>query len=100
MIGGMGRSWTVPVFILNGHFPDAFPADEDPHYRISKLCRVSVTLGKGQIPLGKVFVECNTRQTTPGKDSHGKVDFAECRISGTRQSSHVAPLWAGTLPSA
>ena len=30
MIGGMGRSWTVPVYILNGHFPDAFPAEEDP----------------------------------------------------------------------
>ncbi|KAJ1255823.1 hypothetical protein BS78_K154700 [Paspalum vaginatum] len=30
LIGGMGRSWAVPVFILNGHFPDAFPADEDP----------------------------------------------------------------------
>jgi len=30
MIGGMGRSWSVPVHILNGNFPDAFPADEDP----------------------------------------------------------------------
>lgn len=30
LIGGMGRSWTVPVYILNGHFPDAFPAVEDP----------------------------------------------------------------------
>lgn len=30
LIGGMGRSWTVPVYLLNGHFPDAFPADEDP----------------------------------------------------------------------
>lgn len=28
LIGGMGRSWSVPVYILNGHFPDAFPADE------------------------------------------------------------------------
>jgi hypothetical protein len=26
----MGRSWSVPVYILNGHFPDAFPAEEDP----------------------------------------------------------------------
>jgi hypothetical protein len=26
----MGRSWSVPVYILNGHFPDVFPADEDP----------------------------------------------------------------------
>ena len=30
MIGGAGRSWTVPVYILNGNFPDVFPADEDP----------------------------------------------------------------------
>jgi len=29
MIGGMGRSWTVPVYILNGHFPDAFPTEKD-----------------------------------------------------------------------
>ena len=55
------------------------------HYRISKLCRVSVTLGKGQVTLGKVFAECNTRQTTLGKESHGNADFAECRITGTRQ---------------
>ena len=55
------------------------------HYRISKLCRVSVTLGKGQVTLGKVFAECNTRQTTLGKESHGNEDFAECRITGTRQ---------------
>lgn len=26
----MGRSWSVPVYILDGHFPDAFPAEEDP----------------------------------------------------------------------
>ena len=26
----MGRSWAVSVYILNGQFPDAFPADEDP----------------------------------------------------------------------
>jgi hypothetical protein len=26
----MGRSWSVPVYILNGPFPDVFPADEDP----------------------------------------------------------------------
>ena len=30
MLGGTGRSWAVPVYILNGNFPDAFPADEDP----------------------------------------------------------------------
>lgn len=30
LIGGMGCSWSIPVYILNGHFPDAFPANEDP----------------------------------------------------------------------
>lgn len=30
LIGGMGISWAVPVYILNGHFPDAFSADKDP----------------------------------------------------------------------
>jgi hypothetical protein len=30
MLGGMGRSWSVPVYILNGQFPDAFPDEEDP----------------------------------------------------------------------
>ncbi|TVU08508.1 hypothetical protein EJB05_41913, partial [Eragrostis curvula] len=30
MLGGNGRSWTVPVYILDGQFPDIFPADEDP----------------------------------------------------------------------
>ena len=30
MLGGVGRSWAVPVYILNGNFPDAFPAEEDP----------------------------------------------------------------------
>lgn len=29
-VGGAGRSWSVPVFMLNGHFLDAFPVDEDP----------------------------------------------------------------------
>ena len=29
LIGGMGCSWAVSVYILNGQFPDAFPADED-----------------------------------------------------------------------
>jgi hypothetical protein len=30
MLGGAGRSWIIPVFILNGNFPDGFPQDEDP----------------------------------------------------------------------
>lgn len=29
-LGGMGRSWTVPTFILGGHLPDVMPTDEDP----------------------------------------------------------------------
>ncbi|TVT99435.1 hypothetical protein EJB05_55207, partial [Eragrostis curvula] len=30
MLGGNGRSWAVPVYILDGVFPDVFPGDEDP----------------------------------------------------------------------
>jgi hypothetical protein len=30
MLGGTGKSWAVPVYILNGNFPDAFPVDENP----------------------------------------------------------------------
>ncbi|CAN6359072.1 unnamed protein product [Urochloa humidicola] len=30
MLGGNGRSWSVPVYILGGHFPDAFPPNKDP----------------------------------------------------------------------
>ena len=30
LVSGMGRSWSVPVFILNGHFLDGFPPEEDP----------------------------------------------------------------------
>ena len=70
------------------------------HDRIHWLCRVPVTLGKGQFALGKLFAECNTRQTPLGKASHGTVVFAECRISGTRHRSHVARPWAASLPSA
>jgi hypothetical protein len=29
-IGGNGQSWTVPTYILGGHFPDGMPSDEDP----------------------------------------------------------------------
>ena len=55
------------------------------HYRIYWLCRVPVTLGKGQFAIDKLFAECYTRQTPLGKASHRKGIFAECRISGTRQ---------------
>ena len=68
------------------------------HYRISKLCRVSVTLGKVQVTLGKVFAECNTRQTTLGKESHGNADFAECRITGTRQTICRVPWHSVNKP--
>ncbi|TVU06152.1 hypothetical protein EJB05_49350, partial [Eragrostis curvula] len=29
VLGGNGRSWSVPVYILNGAFPDEFPPGED-----------------------------------------------------------------------
>lgn len=30
MLGGLGRSWQVLVYILNGNFPDVFRGEEDP----------------------------------------------------------------------
>ena len=30
VLGGNGRSWFAPVYIIGGHFPDVFPQDEDP----------------------------------------------------------------------
>lgn len=30
ILGGNGQSWSFPCYILDGHFPNAFPADEDP----------------------------------------------------------------------
>jgi hypothetical protein len=29
-LGGNGRSWSVPTYILGGDFPDGMPPDEDP----------------------------------------------------------------------
>ena len=29
-IGGQGRSWSVPTFILGGNFLGGMPSDEDP----------------------------------------------------------------------
>jgi len=59
--------------------------------------------GKGQIALGKAFAEYGTRQRTHGKKLIGKVLFAECLLSGTRQRKATvtapAPLTVA-LPSA
>lgn len=30
VLGGNGQSWTAACYILDGHFPDAFPPEEDP----------------------------------------------------------------------
>ena len=68
------------------------------HYRIHWLCRVPVTLGKGQFALGKLFAECYTWQTPLGKASHGKAIFAECRISGTRQRLCREPWHSAKQP--
>lgn len=28
-MGGLGKSWAVPIYVLNGNFPDEFPGEED-----------------------------------------------------------------------
>ena len=56
------------------------------HYRILVLCRVQAALGKARFTLGKGFAECRTRQRALAKEFVGKEFFAECHLSGTRQS--------------
>ena len=56
------------------------------HYRTQWICRVPGALGKAQFALGKGFAECCTRQRPLGKKWVGKDVFAECLLSGTRQS--------------
>ena len=62
------------------------PIFNPSHYWIQALCRVPNALGKGYFALGKAFAECSTRQRASGKKSVGKEFFAECLLSGTRQS--------------
>ena len=86
----------MPSLILEYSMSVSSPATSvlqasSTHYRNSKLCRVSDTLGK-------VFAECNTRQTTLGKGSHGKVYFAECRNTGTRQRFCGVPWYSAKKP--
>ena len=72
------------------------------HYRTQVLCRVSQTLGKGRKTLGKLLVECSTRQSAHGLSSTGEAGFAECLFSGTRQTFAVCQValgkksWNGT----
>jgi len=56
------------------------------HYRIQAICRVPNALGKGYFALGKAFAECSTRQRAFGKKPVGEEFFAECLLSGIRQS--------------
>ena len=47
---------------------------------------MSAALGKARNILDKGFAECHTRQRALGKELIGKEAFAECFLSGTRQS--------------
>ena len=94
-VGG-GRGWTGKKKKKDSRYINCYRLLHENHYRIQPLCRVPVTLGKGQFALGKLFAECNTRQTPLGKASHDTVVFAECRISGTRQRLCQEP-WHSAL---
>jgi len=56
------------------------------HYRTPVVRRVSETLGKIHKTLGKC-----TRRTALVKNSDDKANFAECLLSGTRQSLCECP---------
>jgi hypothetical protein len=58
------------------------------------LCRVPQALGKASKILGKLFVECDTRQRGLGKLYVGNDFFVECIMSGTRQSLCRVPSGA------
>jgi len=58
----------------------------DTHNWKQGLCRVSTALGKGLKTLGKGFAERCTRHRPLGEKKVGKAFFAECHLSGTRQS--------------
>jgi hypothetical protein len=59
---------------------------EHSHYCTRLVCRVLGALGKAQDALGKGFAECNTRHKPLAKKLAGIAGFAECYLSGTRQS--------------
>jgi hypothetical protein len=54
LLGGGGRSWTVPTYILNGNFPDGFPQDEDlvPLDGVSHPVNVEVNEANADAPHG------------------------------------------------
>ena len=91
-------SLKVYYLSLNNHFFLIYYFTH--HYWIQV---VPEALGKGQIALGKAFVEYGTRQRTHNKKLIGKALFAECLLSGTRQRKATvttpAPLTVD-LPSA
>ena len=71
------------------------------HYGKQLLCRVPQALGEAPNTLGKDFVEYNTRRLALGEFSTGKQMFAECQISGTRQSvCRVSKTLGEVKPSA
>ena len=51
----------------------------------------AIALGKEGFALGKAFTECCTRLRAVGISLHGKVFFAECHMSGTRQRISRVP---------
>ena len=59
----------------------------------------AIALGKEGFALGKVFVECCTRQRAVGISLHDKGFFAECYISGTRQRISRVPRRHSTKKS-
>ena len=56
------------------------------HYRNLEVCRVPTAHGEAQKTLGKGFAVCYARQIALGVYRVGKRFFAECFLSGTRQT--------------
>ena len=71
------------------------------HYRIHWLCRVPVTLGKGQFALGKLFAECYTRQSLPRQRDLCRVsDFGHSTKTLSRALAlGKAAMWRHSRPT-
>lgn len=70
LLGGVGHSWSVQVFILIGNFPDGFPQDEDP---------VAVDgnphAAHGQVPQGNADADQGWQHELHGAGQHVHADF-------------------------
>jgi hypothetical protein len=89
MLGGAGRSWTVPVFILNGNFPDGFPHDEDQVPVDGNPHPVH-----GEVQLGHIDGAQGWQQDLNGAGHHVHADFGlnDQQMADVQQQLQAQPV--------